>query len=525
VIAVWMSALTLGSASTAWAADSGAGAQDVANARSLYSRGKYFGAARYAFAALESPPAVRDEAYSWITLSLVKAGLYNSASYFFIKTLESGNRSAIRRVLTQAEVLLDNVGADVLRKYLVQHTSLDDYSESNRSALLYALGKEALQAGDEAHAIGNLGGVNRGSWLWPYAMQLQGTAYAIQGEGNRAIEDFEDCASHAGQVTDGLESGTDRYREAQGEAEDLAARCQAGKARTLYQLNQFDAADQAYDRIQKSSIVWPDILFEQAWNSFARAEYNRSLGKLVSYKSPALSFVFNPEVDVLRAQSYLALCLYADASDVIAEFNGKYAPLGEQVKRFVEGHANDLPAFYSIGQQALSSPISSQRDLNPMLNQFVRGPYFTGLLEADRSIASESQAIHRLDRAEAQSGHGAGLAGFLNQVLAWRRKSVRTLGGMFVKNSLLDYHSELIANYEKMSFINLEMLKRAKDQLVYKHAEGGRQVGSIVPSRRDYQYYWSFNGEFWSDELGDYVFGLESQCRTPGNAAAVGGRS
>ena len=33
------------------------------------------------------------------------------------------------------------------------------------------------------------------------------------------------------------------------------------------------------------------------------------------------------------------------------------------------------------------------------------------------------------------------------------------------------------------------------------------------PSRRDDQYYWSFNGEFWNDELGDYVFGLESQCK------------
>jgi cytoplasmic iron level regulating protein YaaA (DUF328/UPF0246 family) len=88
---------------------------------------------------------------------------------------------------------------------------------------------------------------------------------------------------------------------------------------------------------------------------------------------------------------------------------------------------------------------------------------------------------------------------------------------MYVKNSLLDYHSELISNFEKISFIQLEMLKRAKDQLVYKHANAsGRLMGSVIPARRDYQYYWSFNGEFWGDELGDYVFGLESQCRAGG---------
>jgi cytoplasmic iron level regulating protein YaaA (DUF328/UPF0246 family) len=86
---------------------------------------------------------------------------------------------------------------------------------------------------------------------------------------------------------------------------------------------------------------------------------------------------------------------------------------------------------------------------------------------------------------------------------------------MFVKNSLIDYHSQLIANFEKMAFIKLEMLKRAKDQLVYKnsaHGNGLRDWGNQKPERQDYQYYWSFNGEFWNDELGDYVFGLESQC-------------
>ena len=140
------------------------------------------------------------------------------------------------------------------------------------------------------------------------------------------------------------------------EAEDLDARCQAGKARTYYQANQFDAADQAYDRIQKASIVWPDILFEQAWNSFARGEYNRTLGKLVSYKCPALYFVFNPEVDVLRAQSYLALCLYDDArvrSSI--EFGGKYAGVGEEVKRFVGGSSERSgSAFFEKGWEAVA---------------------------------------------------------------------------------------------------------------------------------------------------------------------------
>jgi hypothetical protein len=71
-----------------------------------------------------------------------------------------------------------------------------------------------------------------------------------------------------------------------------------------------------------------------------------------------------------------------------------------------------------------------------------------------------------------------------------------------------------------MAFIKLEMLKRAKDQLLFhKNASTDRTRGNIIPSRRDDQFYWSFNGEFWNDELGDYVFGLESRCKGPNDAS------
>jgi hypothetical protein len=103
----------------------------------------------------------------------------------------------------------------------------------------------------------------------------------------------------------------------------------------------------------------------------------------------------------------------------------------------------------------------------------------------------------------------------LEQVVKWRRKTILALGGAFVRNSLLDYHAELIGNFEKMAFIKLEMLNRAKEKLLYqKPGLAERSRGNVEPVRRGDQYYWSFNGEFWNDEIGDYVFGLESECGT-----------
>jgi hypothetical protein len=491
------------------------------SAQSLFASGQYFKSARYAFQARELDPLMAPDAYAWMTLGLARAHLYQSASYFFIRTLQSGSPAAIRRALTVTEELLLNVGADLLRKYLIRHTRYEDYDTLNRSAYLYALGRSALldsRRSEQEKALGYLSSVNERSPLWPFALQLRGSAHAILGKPENAIRDFQECSARARK--DFGNNQQNRF-QAESEAEDLEARCLAGEARSLYELERFEEADRAYDRIPKVSMVWPDILFEQAWSSFARREYNRSLGKLVSYKSPALSFVFNPEVEVLRAQTYLALCLYEDASGVINEFSAKYERVSAQIKQFIEGRSTGLPAFYELGLSALRAPLSSVAGVQDekfwMISHFVRGPYFKGLVAAERAAGVEVTQIARFDAEQSGVSHqpGRGFPGFLRQVLQWRGHSIRMLGGAFVKNSLLDHHAELISNFDKMSFIKLEMLKRAKDRLMMPNRKesADRSRGNLKPERRSYQYYWGFNGEFWNDELGDYVFGLESECK------------
>ncbi len=487
-------------------------------AQQYYQQKDFLQAARYAFSAIEDEPALQPRAHALISLSLMRAGMYQSASYFFIRTLQSGDKQAIRQVLTRTDSLLVRVGGDLLRPYLIRYTQFSDYDSIDRSAYLYSLGKQALLKGQESRAIQYLSGVSGHSTLWPYALQLRGSAHAILGQAKEAQVDFRACidkAQNYARLTEDEEAEEGSARERllrarHNEAEDLAARCQAGEARILYQSGQFSDADRTYDEIPKASLVWPDILFEQAWNAFARQEYNRALGRLVTYKSPALGFVFNSEVDVLRAQSFLMLCLYDDANNVINEFNAKYARVTQEVKSFVDGNANNLAAFYQAGAIALKAPISAPNPFNRVLNRFVRGPYFQNLVAAQRALSAE---LARLRQIPSTEGRKQGLPGFLEHVLSWRLKSIRSIGGAFVKNSLIDHHQALLSDFDKMAFIKLEMLGRAKDQLLGRKSPGGdRMRGNREPSRRDDQYYWSFNGEFWNDEIGDYVFGLESEC-------------
>ncbi len=506
--------------------------QDV---KSAFDSGQYFSAARLAFNDANHSSSASDKAlaYYWVTESLVRAGLDQSAVYFFIRTIQFQDRNASRKVLELAPLFMERTGSDFMRKALLKYTRADDYSPYARNVYYLAATKEKLIRADYPGVVSASAQIQRGSPLYPVGLQMRATAEALQNQEKEALRDFETCAKTADQridVDSDLEEElmkhqpsalNDRWYKLKKEAaKDLKARCIAGQARILYESGDFEGADQKYDQIAKSTFVWTDTLFEHAWNSYAREEYNRTLGELVSYKSPALQFAFNSEVDVLMAQSYLSLCLYDDAGRIIEDFNRRLGSLARDVKAFVEKNPTDARPYYQLGRQALSDKLRSDRMMHRFLNRFVRSPTFEALALSEDRVVAEKLAVQRLDAAhpEVRTGPNAGFPGFLNVVLDWRVRTIQLLGGIFIRNSMVDYHQILIQDLEKMQFMKIDILAHQKQKLMEPEAANAseRTRGNRIPVRRNDQYLWTFNGEFWNDEIGDYVFALTSECAKAG---------
>ena len=489
-----------------------------------YDSGQYFSAARMAFNDANHAGNKADQAlaYAWVSQSLVRAGLDQSALYFFFRTIQLQDHTASKKVLELAPLLIDRAGPDLMRKFLTKFTSIEDYSPRAKNAFYISFAKEKLLKGDYTGAIQSASLVQASHPLYPVALQIKATAETMLNQSTNAIRDFAECAKVADQrneeeeeqVAGTLQAKWNALKE--NAARDLKARCTAGQARVLYETEKFEEADRMYDQIPKASFVWTDTLFEHAWNSYAREEYNRTLGKLVSYKSPALQFSFNTEVDVLMAQSYMALCIYPDASKIIEEFNKSYAGVAKEVKTFVDTNSSDLLPYFNLGKEALSQKLHTDRKLYRFMNRFVRSPYFEALSLSQERVAAERIAIQRMDssRAETSTGMSAGFPGFLSLVLDWRNRSIELLGGIFVKNSMIDYHQVLISDFEKMQFMKIDLLSHMKQKLMEPElaSKAERNRGNRIPVRRDDQLLWTFNGEFWNDEIGDYVFALESEC-------------
>src|SRR5690606_12305106 len=124
--------------------------------------------------------------------------------------------------------------------------------------------------------------------------------------------------------------------------------CIAGVARAQFAGGNYKQAESYYLDIQKQSPVWPEILFEEAWTSYYLRNYNRTLGKLVSYKAPVFDFIFKPEVDVLKALTYMKMCLYNDAKSTANSFYEDSMKPGKDLRRLLVSRGKDYRYYYNL---------------------------------------------------------------------------------------------------------------------------------------------------------------------------------
>ena len=68
---------------------------------------------------------------------------------------------------------------------------------------------------------------------------------------------------------------------------------------------------------------------------------------------------------------------------------------------------------------------------------------------------------------------------------------------------------------DKIEALELEVLSASRKVFYAKKDQSlERKAGDpeYLPTKK-FQYFWDFDDEFWSDELGAYVFALKSQCQ------------
>lgn len=370
---------------------------------------------------------------------------------------------------------------------------------SSSNSIRYLIAKKYLRLNKVSKAISYASKINPNHPVYPFAANLLGAAYSIKGNQRASISNFKDCE----RISD---------RRAKKEKSSMEKRqllmnrdyCTMGIARAEFTKKDYKTANLIYLDIPKSSFVWPEVLFEEAWNSYYLKNYNRTLGKLVSYKAPVFDYIFTPEIDVLNALTYLKLCLYNDAKRISNNFYNQYMKPARSLRIFLKRKGKNYKYFYRLMLDFEVTKRSNSKLMSRMLKSIKRDGSYLDLRHGLINIANERKILSkkrnsRLKRVALLN---------LKEVLKTQRK----LLGSYVRNGLVGKYAELYHAFEGMSYIKLEVLAQRKARL-YNFDDKKRSRGDIkYIERNQKQYFWDFNGEFWADELGDYVFALGAEC-------------
>ncbi|RZF22129.1 hypothetical protein DAY19_10630 [Halobacteriovorax vibrionivorans] len=369
-------------------------------------------------------------------------------------------------------------------------------SKIDSPTLKYLLAKKLLKRRKYKEALQTLNGtIPAGHPVKAFSLHLEGMAFTMQRGFRAAISAFERCV-------DMSTSSDDEVRARQLQINHDY--CLAGIARVKYEQKKLDDAELSFIDVDKRSYIWPELLIEEAWNSYYKGDYNRTLGKLVTYKAPVLNYIVNPEINVLKALSYFKLCLYDDMSKIIDDHYAEFDKSKQVIDKMI-ARKHSLEWYFNF----INSFVDGKKYYDPLTNKVLRNvskdPAFIQLFQSYKAGLREISNIKKVRNRRLRKI----LAINLKDSLMLQQKLI----GSYTKRTFKLVSAQLEKSFIGLSYLRLEALNARKAKLYSGITDTGARGDIKYLKRNSKQYFWSFNGEFWADEMGDYVFALRSECQ------------
>lgn len=300
------------------------------------------------------------------------------------------------------------------------------------------------------------------------------------------------------------------------EVEYINDSCESLKARHYYKFKNYTLSQKAFKEIPINSYIFPQSLFESSWLYLIQWDFMRAVGKNLTFQAPVMNNYFIPEAELVKLLSYIELCYWDDALELIRTFDKN---VKSKVSAFIREFNLGSRGSYQFAQLFTNK---SQRDrlgntfFNRLLDVIWVRPGFQTIRYYLQQINNEKQIVDRAgskwERRAFQSSY-TDFIEFFND---------------FVKVRMVGLAKSIIKVSNIFAEIELDIYSSMKYQLYSAKAKGtSPEFKERIPfyvrniSRNSRQHYWNFTGEFWADELGSYIPYLESLCGVGNNAEAL----
>lgn len=419
------------------------------------------------------------------------------SKYYFAASIMAGKRLEKSAPLSpRFEDALDQLSIKVGIDYL---WSVNIAANHHNSTIGFSLGLKAFREQNYNESQLRLLDVKSEDRYYPEARLMIGTINSLKNDHRKAKENYLICIEAASKAQGKKENEKEkRYYQLLGED------CQINIARDLYRSKKYLQAMSEYNKITKNSYRWPYLLLEKAWVAYQLGDYNRTLGLLVTYKSPLLESYFFPEAEALAALSYFKLCLWNDVAIMINQYYGGYKKEAELLKQFISQNKGKKNFYYELSQSKTVDS-SSEYAKKIMVQSKKQIKYSLDILPIQRG-ENELKFLKK----SASNVFTDYLSKKIEVILDEKKSRL----DQFLAYNYYDFLNQIHRYSKELFVIQLEMMAQ-KRTLLY-HEEkliSNRSRGDLSNVQREKeQHFWDFSGAFWADELGEYSFGLKSNC-------------
>ncbi len=256
-------------------------------------------------------------------------------------------------------------------------------------------------------------------------------------------------------------------------------------ARIYYELNKWQLATDVYLQITKPVVEQASFLLERAWISYQQKDYERAMGFLYAFEAPSFKQFFTPEYYILKSFIYKDVCHFESALSISDEFSQRYG--------------KSLAAIYDRKQ---ASDVQSEELLYVILaKQDVKDRWdFIQVLE------SEKQRISDIDY-EALAQH-------INSVYNLKiSKSSKIMTDLI--NDEFKVRANLLLEFEESAnLMRYEIGVDMYQSVAKARFESDADLLKKAENNARSNVMYSFQGEYWNDELGHYQVRLLNKCKS-----------
>lgn len=285
-------------------------------------------------------------------------------------------------------------------------------------------------------------------------------------------------------------------------------------ARIYYETSKFDLSIQAYRNVERATPFYSDALFEQSWALFMGGYPNHALGSLYSLTSPWYSSRYKPEADMLESIIYFWLCDY-NASRV-------------SLAKFISRHQSTIKGL----DEFLTKKTTSAKDAWDIFENFTTG-VSSASIGIDRNLLAEAIYQESLvpfrehlaglyDEKKKIQVRGVNNSKSIDQVVRVLERQIeisKLLLGEQLLRELKVLHQDFTRLRDHAELLYVELLTSEKDKLLGKELYKDSKITDASAKKPSVwnigvKQTWaaSDKDEFWTDEIGFYVFKEKSMC-------------